>query len=75
MSKLGVQAVLSPATECKDLCNPNGRKLAATYYTGIIQCLLFKLLAVVRAQPHLLPISGLSITLDSKQLGLMRLSF
>jgi hypothetical protein len=40
MGTLGVHAVLSHATECKDLCNPNGRKLATTNYTGMLQCIV-----------------------------------
>lgn len=42
MSTLGVNtSLLSPATECKDLCNPTGaRKLATAYNTGMLQCIV-----------------------------------
>ena len=48
MSTLGVNtSLLSPATECKDLCNPTGaRKLATAYNTGMCYSeLLFKMLS------------------------------
>jgi hypothetical protein len=53
MSTLGVNtSLLSPATECKDLCNPTGaRKLATAYSTGMCYIeLLFKMLFLVLAQ-------------------------
>ena len=42
MSTLGVNtSLLSPATECKDLCNPTGaRKLETAYNTGMFQCIV-----------------------------------
>jgi hypothetical protein len=52
VSLLGVNtSLLSPATECKDLCNPTGaRKLATAYNTGMLHELLFKMLFLVLAQ-------------------------
>jgi hypothetical protein len=53
MSTLGVNtSLLSPATECKDLCNPTGARKLATYNnTGMCYIeLLFKMLFLVLAQ-------------------------
>jgi hypothetical protein len=53
MSTLGVNtSLLSPATECKDLCNPTGaRKLEMAYNTGMCYSeMLFKMLSLVHTQ-------------------------